>query len=136
MLSQHIEESDRAASWLCSYSIILTHLLTNPDFHLPKIAGRQLAVLLYGDEAAILSKTPIGLRRGFRKMETCCEENHLTINYDKTKIMAFGKKTAKSSSVRFTHGQLMIIESNKSHTTNIWEWCFNLITPEKLMETL
>lgn len=67
----------------------LVDQLTNPDNHLPKIAERRLAVLLYGDDAAILSRTPIGLMRALQRMEACCEENHLTNNFEKTK--AFGK---------------------------------------------
>lgn len=71
----------------------LVEHLTKPEFHPPKIAHRHLSLLLYADDAALISRTPVGLRRALQALATCCQENRLEINYDKTKVMAFGERS-------------------------------------------
>lgn len=74
------------------YINTLVDHLSSTDVHPPRIAGRHVSILLYADDAAILSRTPIGLRRALWKLTTYCEENQLTINYKKTKVMAFARR--------------------------------------------
>lgn len=55
----------------------------------PKLAGRSLNVLLYADDAALLARSPIGLRRMLQALHEYCDQHELQPNYAKTKIMVF-----------------------------------------------
>ena len=66
--------------------------LSDINFHPPKLAGNQVSVLLYADDAAILSRTPIGLKRAMKTLAAYCTESKLELNYQKTKIMVFAKR--------------------------------------------
>ena len=59
--------------------------------HPPKLANRHIHVLLYADDAVLLSRTPIGLKRALKKFSQFSDTEHLLTNYQKTKILAFGK---------------------------------------------
>nr|XP_016853653.1 PREDICTED: uncharacterized protein LOC107983669 [Anolis carolinensis] len=66
--------------------------LHNMDFHPPKLAGRHISILLYADDAALISRTPIGLKRALKSLAQYCREDQLQLNYHKTKIMVFAKR--------------------------------------------
>ena len=66
--------------------------LSSSDFHPPKLADRPISILLYADDALILSRTPVGVRRALRSLAQYCKEACLTINYQKTKVMTFAKR--------------------------------------------
>lgn len=70
----------------------LVYALHDSELHPPKLTNRHISDLLYVYDAVILSRTPIGLKRALRKLAAYCESECLKINYQKTKILAFGKK--------------------------------------------
>lgn len=55
----------------------------NMNFYFPKLARRCIAVSLYADNAAILSKVPIGPKRA---LEQNCKEDQLEFSYQKPKL--------------------------------------------------
>ena len=59
--------------------------------HPPFVGKRPTPLLLYADDAVILSRTRVGLIRYLRTFIDYCLDNKLTINYDKTKILVFAK---------------------------------------------
>ena len=61
----------------------------------PSLKGRKITVLLYADDMVILSLTRIGLRNMLSRLATYCNEEHLVINYNKTKIISFGNHRSK-----------------------------------------
>uniref|UniRef100_A0A670J379 Reverse transcriptase domain-containing protein n=1 Tax=Podarcis muralis TaxID=64176 RepID=A0A670J379_PODMU len=70
---------------------LVTHM-ANDAFHPPKLAGRSLNVLLYADDAALLARSPIGLRRMLQALHEYCDQHELQPNYAKTKIMVFSAR--------------------------------------------
>uniref|UniRef100_A0A803TV69 ribonuclease H n=1 Tax=Anolis carolinensis TaxID=28377 RepID=A0A803TV69_ANOCA len=66
-----------------------------PNGHPPKISSTNIPLLLYADDAALISYTMVGLKRVLRAFYEYCEKNQLKINYSKTKIMIFSKKRAR-----------------------------------------
>ena len=57
----------------------------------------EIFILLFADDIALISSTPIGLQNQLNVLQTCCDEMKLTVNIDKTKIMVFrgGGRLAK-----------------------------------------
>lgn len=49
--------------------------------------------MLYTEDAVIISRIPIDLRGALRSLTLYCKENRLVMNYHKTKIMTFAKKS-------------------------------------------
>ena len=70
----------------------MIQVFQDPDLHPPTLACRPIPILLYADDVVLLSRTPIGIRRILKKLALYCEKEHLEINYQKTKVMAFGKQ--------------------------------------------
>ncbi|XP_042296775.1 uncharacterized protein LOC121916078 [Sceloporus undulatus] len=66
------------------------------EAHHSKLAAVSIPLLLYADDAVLLSFSKIGLRQILRAFGGYCEENCLTINYSKTKIMVFSKNQRRS----------------------------------------
>ncbi|XP_077774296.1 vomeronasal type-2 receptor 26-like [Podarcis muralis] len=71
--------------------------LHNINIHPPKLARRHISVMLYVDDAAILSRTPFGLKRALGTLTQYCKEDQLELNYQKTKLMAFAKRPLSRS---------------------------------------
>uniref|UniRef100_A0A803T0U9 ribonuclease H n=1 Tax=Anolis carolinensis TaxID=28377 RepID=A0A803T0U9_ANOCA len=66
--------------------------LYNLDYHPPKLAERHLSILLYADDAVLLSRTQVGLKRALRALAKYCSVEQLHLNFQKTKIMEFAKR--------------------------------------------
>ena len=62
----------------------------------PSLNGSPISVLLYADDAVLLSLTKAGLRRTLSKFQTFCSANDLVINADKTKIINFSNSVSLS----------------------------------------
>ena len=73
----------------------LPALLGRTNGHPPSVGNRSTPLLLYADDTIILSRTRIGLIRYLRSFIDYCVKNHLTINYEKTKIVVFAKARHK-----------------------------------------
>lgn len=71
----------------------MTTQLSDINSHPPKIAGKHINALLYADNAVILSRTPVGLGRALKRLSAYCKVEGLTINYQKTKIMTFARRS-------------------------------------------
>ena len=66
--------------------------LNSPSLHPPKLHQRHISVLVYADDAVLLARTPIGLKRALKKFADFCKMKKLEINYQKTKIMTFDRR--------------------------------------------
>ena len=51
----------------------------------------ELFILLFADDVALLSTTPVGLQNQLNCLKVCCENMALNVNRDKTKVMVFRK---------------------------------------------
>ena len=51
----------------------------------------QLYLLLFADDAVLVSETPAGLQRSLDSLKEYCDKWNLTVNIDKTKIVVFRK---------------------------------------------
>lgn len=71
----------------------MTTQLSDINSHPPKIARKHINALLYADNAVILSRTPVGLGRALKRLSAYCKVEGLTINYQKTKIMTFARRS-------------------------------------------
>lgn len=65
----------------------------DPFFSPPSIDGRKVSILLYTDNLVLISLNKIGLHRMLVKFGSLCKEELLQINYAKSKILIFGKKS-------------------------------------------
>lgn len=77
------------------FNFYINGVVRCPDgqyFHPPKVGGCSIALLLYADAAAVLSRTPTGLKGALRTLVQYCNKDNLDIHYQKNKIMAFAKK--------------------------------------------
>uniref|UniRef100_A0A670I2D7 ribonuclease H n=1 Tax=Podarcis muralis TaxID=64176 RepID=A0A670I2D7_PODMU len=59
------------------------------------ILDQKLSVLMYADDLVLVSRTQVGLRRLLAKLSSYCMRNALSINYDKTQVIVFGKRSKK-----------------------------------------
>lgn len=59
------------------------------ESHAPKLNQKPVPLLLYADDAVLLSLTSLGLKRLLSSLILYCECNKLSINYEKTKILVF-----------------------------------------------
>uniref|UniRef100_A0A670HL80 ribonuclease H n=1 Tax=Podarcis muralis TaxID=64176 RepID=A0A670HL80_PODMU len=66
--------------------------LTSPEFHAPKLAEKPTSVLLYADDAVLLSRTKVGLKRLLREFSAYCRRDQLVVNHQKTKVMVFARR--------------------------------------------
>ena len=51
----------------------------------------ELFILLFADDVALLSTTPVGLQNQLNVLQSCCSRMKLCVNIDKTKVMVFRK---------------------------------------------
>ncbi|XP_015119437.1 uncharacterized protein LOC107042766 [Diachasma alloeum] len=70
-------------------SDIVSFFNINGDVEVDVDARTQVPMLLYADDLVIFANSPVDLRRKLGVLESYCEENSLTINIGKTKIMGF-----------------------------------------------
>ena len=49
----------------------------------------ELFILLFADDVALLSTTPLGLQTQLNSLKVCCDRLKLKVNTDKTKVMVF-----------------------------------------------
>ena len=63
----------------------------------PSLNGAPLSVLLYADDAVLLSLSKAGLRLLLAKFQDYCSINDLSINSSKTKIVVFSKSSPLST---------------------------------------
>uniref|UniRef100_A0A670IDE3 Reverse transcriptase domain-containing protein n=1 Tax=Podarcis muralis TaxID=64176 RepID=A0A670IDE3_PODMU len=59
--------------------------------HAPRLAQYRCPLLLYADDAVILSFSRVGLRRALKIFDAYCKSNFLTINHAKSKVLIFTK---------------------------------------------
>uniref|UniRef100_A0A670JKF7 Reverse transcriptase domain-containing protein n=1 Tax=Podarcis muralis TaxID=64176 RepID=A0A670JKF7_PODMU len=64
---------------------------SSPSTHAPRLADYRCPLLLYADDAVILSYTRVGLTRALKIFATYCQLNQLTINHVKSKILIFAR---------------------------------------------
>ncbi|XP_061439249.1 progestin and adipoQ receptor family member 3 isoform X1 [Rhineura floridana] len=67
----------------------LKHCCSSPNFHSPKLAGFDCPLLLYADDAVLMSLSNIALKRLLSTFMNYCSENLITINFNKSKILVF-----------------------------------------------
>lgn len=67
----------------------LASSLEEVDGHGPKLGTSHVPLLLYVDDAALISRTRIGLKHLLNRAAEYFESNKLLINYAKSKIMVF-----------------------------------------------
>ena len=77
------------------YINYLVKKLSETNSHPPKLAHRPLSVLLYADDATLLSWTCIGLRRLLRTLDIYCTSEKLVLNYTKSQVLVFTQKLTK-----------------------------------------
>lgn len=61
------------------------------SIHAPRLADYRCPLLLYADDAVILSYSRIGLRRALKIFASYCQTNLLTINHSKSKVLIFSR---------------------------------------------
>ena len=52
----------------------------------------KLLLLLYADDTVIMSDCPIDFQRSLDAFNNYCNEWHLTVNFQKTKVLIFGAR--------------------------------------------
>ena len=83
----------------------------------PTLQGVRIPILLFADDCVILSESAAGLQDGLCMLWDYCEENSLTVNTTKTKVMSF--KTSRSGTYRklnVMYGE-EILESGEIHSS-------------------
>lgn len=70
----------------------LVRKMEDASTHPPNLNNIPIPVLLYADDAALISFSCVGLRKLLRALTEYCEAEHLIINYTKSKIMVFSKR--------------------------------------------
>ena len=59
--------------------------------HAPRIANYRCPLLLYADDAVILSYSRVGLCRALKIFTAYCQSNQLSINHSKSKVVVFSR---------------------------------------------
>ena len=62
----------------------------------------DILTLLFADDAVVLARSPVMLRKILQSLESYCEKNKLVVNTDKTQIVHF-RKGGRASSNTFTY---------------------------------
>lgn len=65
--------------------------LTGIEGHAPILNTNPIPILLYADDALVLSRSKIGLKRYLKAFSSYCTMNCLNINFNKSKILIFSK---------------------------------------------
>ena len=61
----------------------------------------QLYLLLFADDAVLVSETPEGLQRSLDSLKEYCDKWNLTVNIEKTKIVIYRKGGTLAHNIRF-----------------------------------
>uniref|UniRef100_A0A803TJP4 ribonuclease H n=1 Tax=Anolis carolinensis TaxID=28377 RepID=A0A803TJP4_ANOCA len=69
----------------------LVPCLAKIDSPSPTIRNRNIFVLMYADDVVLLSLSRLGLKNLLKAFSKYCQEEYLSINYSKTKVMVFGR---------------------------------------------
>ncbi|XP_039276148.1 uncharacterized protein LOC120349696 [Nilaparvata lugens] len=79
------------------------------------INGKRIRVLLYADDIALISDSPVGLQYMINNLERYCEMWNLKVNLDKSKIMVFrnGGKLAGCEKWTFKNEQIECVNRYK-----------------------
>ena len=62
------------------------------------LLGRRVPLLLYADDAGLMSTTPQGLQNQLSALHAFCTARSLTVSVAKTKVMVFEKHPTESPS--------------------------------------
>lgn len=76
--------------WSYSFNLFISDLggyLSCPEVDAPKIADRHFPLLLYADDAVLLSRIPSGLKGAMEILVHCCQANHIELSYQNPKIL-------------------------------------------------
>ena len=79
-----------------------------------KLYDERINCLMFADDAVLLSETPEGLQHTLGKVKDYCDNWHLKINTDKTKVMIFNK-SGRLVKEKFTLGD-NLLENVNSYT--------------------
>lgn len=81
--------------------------------HAPGLMGQEVPLLLFADDALILSTSAIGLQRQINAMSEYCEEWGLKVNLSKSKIMISRRGTFRRKYEKWTYrGENMEVVSH------------------------
>ena len=69
-----------------------------PECDAPKINGKNIGCLLYADDLAIVSTTPLGLQSSLNNLHANCKKWKLEINIAKSKVMCMQKSNKPDES--------------------------------------
>ncbi|KAG8131822.1 hypothetical protein E2320_009720 [Naja naja] len=69
----------------------LASYIGHTESHAPKMSTTKIPLLLYADNAVLFSLSRPGLKRLLSAFGSYCAENHLSINYDKSKVLVFSR---------------------------------------------
>ncbi|KAG5861600.1 hypothetical protein JTB14_018977 [Gonioctena quinquepunctata] len=73
---------------------------------------QSLLMLLYADDLVILSDSEVDLAKKLRILGEYCDENILTVNSEKTKIIQFCRSSSRRTDCKFTYKNLPIESTN------------------------
>lgn len=71
-------------------------LESQEELDLPTLLTIKILLLLFADDILLLNKTPEGLQKFLRVMETFCERTYMVLNVLKTVVVVFNPKDDKS----------------------------------------
>ena len=83
----------------------------NETEHQVELDNFKISSLLYADDLIILSASKSGLQSYSNKLASYCDDNCLTVNLKKTKIVVF-YKSGKVSTDKFYFNDVQIQNSN------------------------
>ena len=90
--------------------------------------GEKLSCIMWADDLLLLSKSQIGLQNMLNKLKIYTENNGLSVNIDKTKVMIFNK-TGRHMRRSFKLGELRL------ETTRQYKYLGFMITPSGEINT-
>ena len=88
------------------FSIFLNDIemqLAQDDNECITIEQLSIYLLLFADDAVIISETPSGLQKSLDNLECYCKRWNLTVNVEKTKIVVFRKGGLLAQNERWTY---------------------------------
>ena len=73
---------------------------------------RKISILLYADDIAILSETPIEMQIILNEINDWCKIWKMKMNMDKTKVLEFRKKETEKNLAKFYLGDELVKKCN------------------------